>query len=114
MSQTYGFQAAAPVVLVPNVSGRPMPVFIAPQQPQIAPQQQPQPAPVAPVLNEQDLKQIQEMFPNIDPEVVKSVYEANRGHKDITINSLLQMTNDWTNIVIKRIHFCYILFSSLI
>lgn len=95
MSQTYGFQAAAPVVLVPNVSGRPMPVFIAPQQPQIAPQQQqPQPAPVAPVLNEQDLKQIQEMFPNIDPEVVKSVYEANRGHKDITINSLLQMTND--------------------
>lgn len=101
MSHQYGFQPAAPVVLVPNVSGRPMPVFIAPQQQQ---QQQHQivqpavqqmvPAAAAPVLNDQDLKQIQEMFPNIDPEVVKSVYEANRGHKDITINSLLQMTND--------------------
>lgn len=111
--QSYGYQPAAPVVLVPNVSGRPMPVFIAPQQPQIAPPVHSQPLPTPQPINPEDLKlvyllfhltiskyksylvyQVQEMFPNIDPEVIKSVYEANHGNKDTTINSLLQMTND--------------------
>jgi len=85
---TYTYQSVAPVVMVPNVSGRPMPVFIAPQQPQVAPV----PAPPQPI-SEEDMKQVQEMFPNIDPEVVKSVFEANRGNKNTTINSLLQMTD---------------------
>lgn len=79
----YMYQAisAAPMVMVPP--GRPMPIFVAPQQPQMPPP--------LPQISEADLKQVHEMFPDIDKEVVKSVFEANRGNKDAVVNSLLQM-----------------------
>ncbi|XP_037808562.1 toll-interacting protein-like [Lucilia sericata] len=76
-------QEPAQMIMVPP--GRPTPIFVSPHQPI----QHTSALPF--VISEADLKQVREMFPNIDAEVVKTLYEVNRGNKDSTINSLLQM-----------------------
>lgn len=86
-------QHQQPVVFVPNVSGRALPVYV--QTPQLIPQQQmiQQPPPPAQPLTDEDVANLMEMFPSVDKDVIKSIGEANRGNKEATINSLLQLTN---------------------
>ncbi|XP_012250529.2 toll-interacting protein-like [Athalia rosae] len=85
--------APAPVMMVPstNMYGipqyAPVNIYTAPPVVNAVPVAEPCLRPNAEV----ELKQIAEMFPNIDSEVIKSVYDANQGKKDVTINSLLQM-----------------------
>ncbi|XP_012056816.1 PREDICTED: toll-interacting protein-like [Atta cephalotes] len=79
------------VMMVPSAAMFGMPyapvnVYTAPP-PIVTPTVTPSSLPNAEV----ELKQIAEMFPNVDKEVIKSVYDANHGKKDVTINSLLQM-----------------------
>lgn len=80
----------APVVMMHNMypcSGfASVPVYTMPppQQPQST---SPQPRPIS----EEDLKQLGEMFPAVESDVVKSVLEASYGNKEVAINNLLQM-----------------------
>lgn len=82
--------------------GAPMPIYLAGGQPYppggliVTQQQAPvhsQPALPPAQFNEADFNQITEMFPNMEKDVVKSVYEVNRFNKDVTINCLLQLSS---------------------
>ena len=80
-----GSLGAVPIHAMPQVYVQP---GLPPQQQQ--PQQQPQPL----VISEEDVKQVSEMFPNVEIDVIKAIMETQRGNKDRTINSLLQMTSE--------------------
>ncbi|PVD28270.1 hypothetical protein C0Q70_10857 [Pomacea canaliculata] len=81
-------------VMMPMYFPQPVPVAGMPVvYPQQVPQQVPQ-QPQPPPFTEEDMKQVKDMFPNMEEEVIRSVLEANGGNKDATINSLLSMNAD--------------------
>lgn len=43
--------------------------------------------------SEVDLKNLKDMFPDFDIEVIKSLLEAKKGNKEATIESILEMSN---------------------
>ncbi|XP_052707488.1 toll-interacting protein-like isoform X2 [Crassostrea angulata] len=85
-----------PMVYYPQpIGGFPIAVQPVPAgMPAYPPQTVGSPQTQRPLFTEDDLKQVKDMFPNMEDEVVRSVLEANRGNKDATINSLLQMNSD--------------------
>lgn len=44
-----------------------------------------------PVYTEEDIKQLKDLFPSSDDEVIKAVFEASNGNKNHAIDALLQM-----------------------
>lgn len=80
----YGY-TMAPVMMVPNVAPRGVTPMTAP--PGTLPMVEPAPIELTP----EDLKQLQDMFPAMDKEVISLVFVANNGNKEKTIDSLFRM-----------------------
>ncbi|KAL5009531.1 hypothetical protein ScPMuIL_011836 [Solemya velum] len=77
----------------PMVGGVPMYQNLPQQQLQQQQMQQQQIQQQGPLYTDEDLQQVKDMFPNMEEDVIKSVFEANAGNKDTTINSLLTMND---------------------
>lgn len=81
-------QTQAPVVMPQVYTFPPVGVYPPQQIPMQPPLEQ------GPGYSPEEFNMVKEMFPNMEEEVIKSVFAANGGNKDATINSLLQMSAD--------------------
>jgi len=94
----YGFgPAVTPVAgacnvgIVPSPGSAPVPVGTVGGQ---VVQQSSTPCPPPPVkITEDDIKQLQEMFPSIEKTVIEGILESRRGNKEASITDLLQLNN---------------------
>ena len=55
-------------------------------------QQIPVGTPASRPVRDEDVKQLQEMFPTLERDIIQSVLEANQGRVDPSVSALLQMT----------------------
>jgi len=94
---------AAPVTYIPMSQPQPRPMAVMPGAAVGVPipgaagavaYVNPQLQPPQPLFTEEDVKELTEMFPSIDAEVVKSVLEEKRGNKEAAANALVSMMAD--------------------
>ncbi|KAI6241166.1 CUE domain-containing protein [Aphelenchoides fujianensis] len=90
LSGALGDKAGGPVNQSSTPGGQNAPATVA--EPQAVVNVQPTARePAAPVVNEADVLEVAEMFPNVEPEVIRSVLEAKRGDKTEAVNALVEM-----------------------
>eukprot|EP00094_Tigriopus_californicus_P012025 TCALIF_11619-PA protein Name:"Similar to TOLLIP Toll-interacting protein (Homo sapiens)" AED:0.09 eAED:0.09 QI:0/0/0/0.5/1/1/2/0/331 len=83
-----GQSLGAAVRTAPNVAAghKPMTYQTVPNSSQPAPVRRP------PTLSNEELDEFVKMFPNLDQDIIASVFASSQGDKEVTVNNLLQLS----------------------